>query len=77
MVPTFECILRAQREVYETLNKRYFRKFLDSKYYQDYRSEVLKVTPVESDIAFTDSNGMVDPASGAAWETDYGRRLKK
>jgi len=99
-VPTFECILRAQREVclfsfsvsyfpstftnfppppiphqvYSYLSKKYFKKYLESKYYQDYRNEMLKITPVENDLNFSESTPVETTSFG---ESEFGKRIKK
>jgi len=74
-VPTFECILRAQGEVYSYLSKKYFKKYLESKYYQDYRNEMLKITPVENDLNFSESAPV--ETTTTFWESEFGKRIKK
>jgi hypothetical protein len=37
---------------------------------------MLKITPVESDINFSEA-GPVESSSATFWESEYGKRLKK
>ena len=59
--------------------KKYFRKFLESKFFNDYRKELLKTLPIETEFvrSLSETLAFVDPPNDGTQDPAFGRRIRK